>query len=559
MVNNWWKRAVVYQIYPRSFRDSNGDGIGDLRGITEKLDYLETLGVNVVWLSPVYRSPMDDNGYDISDYYHVDPCFGTDEDMDTLIREAGKRGIRIVMDLVVNHCSDEHEWFQKAKADPEGEYGKYFYIRKGNDGGPPNNWRSIFGGSAWEPLGDTPYYYLHLFTKKQVDLNWENPTLREEIYRMVNWWLDKGIAGFRLDAITYLKKEEGLPSYPADGADGLVSVCHGSLNRPGIEVFLRELKDRTYGRVNAMTVGETAGVSDEELIRFISEDDGYFSMIFDFSYCELNLIPPNNFWYETREWTPDELKGRMFHSHALAGDKGWLGVCMENHDQARSVDHYLPPEGRNFYGASMLAVMYLMLRGTPFIYQGQELGMRNCPFPSIGEYDDCSSVNQYHRAIAEGYSPKQALKFVQDQSRDNARTPFQWDDSENAGFTDGRPWLRVNDNYREINAARESEDGHSLLAWYRELIRLRRDSEYSDLLCCGSIRPMYEETENVVSYLREYEGRRLLVVCNYQNREQCLEPGCEVKHVVKDNYGSVVFKDGILSLRPFEAAVLAVR
>ena len=275
MKQNWWKKSIVYQIYPRSFYDSNGDGIGDLKGITQKLDYLETLGVDVLWLCPVYCSPMDDNGYDISDYYHVDPRFGTDEEMDELIQEAARRGIKIMLDMVVNHCSDEHEWFQKALKDPEGKYGKYFYIRKGIDGQPPNNWRSIFGGSAWEKIPGTSYYYLHLFTKKQVDLNWENEELREEIYSMMNWWLDKGIAGFRMDAITYLKKAEGLPSYKPDGEDGLVSVSYGSLNQKGIDKFLKELRNRTYGRT-IMTVGETAGVPDEEIEDFISLDHGIF-------------------------------------------------------------------------------------------------------------------------------------------------------------------------------------------------------------------------------------------------------------------------------------------
>lgn len=284
----WWKKAVVYQIYPRSFYDANGDGIGDLRGIIEKLDYIRDLGANVIWLCPVYKSPMDDNGYDIADYYHIDEAFGTDEDMDELIAEAKKRGIRIIMDLVVNHCSDEHKWFQKAKADPEGPYGKYFYIKKGIDGKAPNNWRSIFGGSAWEPIEGTDYYYLHIFTKKQPDLNWENKELREEIYKMVNWWLDKGIGGFRLDAITYLKKEAGLPSYPADGEDGLVSVAHGALNQPGIEALLREFRDRTYGRRETLTVGETAGLTPETLLSFISLEDGVFSMVFEFSWCSWN-------------------------------------------------------------------------------------------------------------------------------------------------------------------------------------------------------------------------------------------------------------------------------
>ena len=558
MEQNWWKKSIVYQIYPRSFYDSNGDGIGDLKGITQKLDYLETLGVDVLWLCPVYCSPMDDNGYDISDYYHVDPRFGTDEEMDELIQEAARRGIKIMLDMVVNHCSDEHEWFQKALKDPEGKYGKYFYIRKGIDGQPPNNWRSIFGGSAWEKIPGTSYYYLHLFTKKQVDLNWENEELREEIYSMMNWWLDKGIAGFRMDAITYLKKAEGLPSYKPDGEDGLVSVSYGSLNQKGIDKFLKELRNRTYGRT-IMTVGETAGVPDEEIEDFISLNHGYFSMIFEFSYCQIDLVGPNYFWYETRDWNPDELKACMFHSHRVAGEKGWMGVCMENHDQPRSIDHYLKPDGQNFYGASMLALLYLMLRGTPYIYQGEELGMRNCRYPEITDYDDCSTYNQYHRALNEGYTHEEAMEFVYRTSRDNSRTPFQWDDSENAGFSKGKPWLKVNENYREINAKEQEDNEDSLLNWYRKLISLRKKSEYAEILIEGSIVPVYEDVENLIGYMRIFGDEKLLILCNYQGQERKIALEESWKKMLAGNYGKLCQKgEKELLLRPYEAVILEI-
>jgi len=502
---------------------------------------------------------MDDNGYDISDYYHIDPCFGIDCDMDDLIQEARKRDIKIVMDLVINHCSDQHKWFQKAKADPECDYARYFYIKEGVSGGPPNNWRSIFGGSAWEPIEGSTYYYLHLFSKKQVDLNWENAKLREEIYSMINWWLDKGIAGFRLDAITYLKKVEGLPSFEADGADGLVSVSHGSLNRKGIEVFLKELKERTYGRCHAMTIGEAIGIPEEEFMHFISEEDGYFSMIFDFSFCDLNLNPPNNFWYEIKEWTPDELKDRMFHSHRLADEEGWLRVCMENHDQPHWIDHYLPPEGRNYYGATMLAAMFLMLRGTPYIYQGQELVMRNCAFTSIDDYDDCSTKNQYHRAVQEGYNREEAMRFIHAQSRDNARRPFQWDDSDYAGFTAGTPWIKVNENYKEVNARREQLDSHSVLAWYKELIALRRYSKYSKILTEGSMIPVFCDVENLVGYKRVQKEDCLTVLCNYQNREQKINLGKPIKMVIKGKYSMGQIYGNLIRLRPYEAIILEMR
>ena len=507
----WWKKAVVYQIYPRSFYDANGDGIGDLRGIIEKLDYIRDLGANVIWLCPVYKSPMDDNGYDIADYYHIDEAFGTDEDMDELIAEAKKRGIRIIMDLVVNHCSDEHKWFQKAKADPEGPYGKYFYIKKGIDGKAPNNWRSIFGGSAWEPIEGTDYYYLHIFTKKQPDLNWENKELREEIYKMVNWWLDKGIGGFRLDAITYLKKEEGLPSYPADGEDGLVSVAHGALNQPGIEALLREFRDRTYGRRETLTVGETAGLTPETLLSFISLEDGVFSMVFEFSWCQLELKGPNYFWYDRQEWTPEDLKRELFSSHEMAGDRGWFGVCTENHDQPRSIDHYLPREGRNYYGATMLASMYLLLRGTPYVYQGQEIGMTNIYPETIDGYEDVQTINQYHH-FATHKSEKKRMQRIYWGSRDSARTPVQWSDAPNAGFTTGTPWFAVNENYPKINVAAQEDDPDSLLNFYREALRLRHELP---VVRYGTFRQYYPLSNKLFVYERRAKRERLLVICSY--------------------------------------------
>ena len=574
MRNYWWQGSVVYQIYPRSFMDSNGDGIGDIPGITSKLDYIRDLGADVIWLSPVCCSPMEDNGYDISDYDHIDPVYGTDEDFDLLLSEAKARGIRVVMDMVVNHCSSRHRWFQEALKDPEGRFGKYFYIRKGiparadgdaacDPGGqkllPPNNWRSIFGGSAWEPISGTEYYYLHLFTKGQPDLNWENPELRDEICVMMNRYLEKGVAGFRMDAVTYLKKEEGLPSYPPDAEDGLVSCKYGALNKPGLVGILKELRDRTYGR-NLLTVGEAEGVGGDKITEFTGLRDGVFSMIFDFSFCQLNLSGPNFFWYRPRKWSVEELKAAFLGAHAQA-EGCWLGLCMENHDQPRSIDHYLPEEGRNFYGASMLAMFHLFRRGTPFIYQGEELGMRNIRLPDIAAYDDVSSKNQYARAVAEGFSPEEALSFIHDMSRDNARTPFQWDGSPNAGFTaaDARPWLPVNPDFENVNAARESEDPSSLLIWYRKLISLRKGSE---TLIYGGLSGLFEDAEGVVSYLRSYEGETIAVLCCWQDREAAadlgrygLSPGM----LLADNYGGMEESGGVVRLRPFEALAMTVR
>ena len=554
----WWKKAVVYQIYPRSFYDANGDGIGDLRGIIEKLDYIRDLGANVIWLCPVYKSPMDDNGYDIADYYHIDEAFGTDEDMDELIAEAKKRGIRIIMDLVVNHCSDEHKWFQKAKADPEGPYGKYFYIKKGIDGKAPNNWRSIFGGSAWEPIEGTDYYYLHIFTKKQPDLNWENKELREEIYKMVNWWLDKGIGGFRLDAITYLKKEAGLPSYPADGEDGLVSVAHGALNQPGIEALLREFRDRTYGRRETLTVGETAGLTPETLLSFISLEDGVFSMVFEFSWCQLELKGPNYFWYDRQEWTPEDLKRELFSSHEMAGDRGWFGVCTENHDQPRSIDHYLPREGRNYYGATMLASMYLLLRGTPYVYQGQEIGMENVEFQSISEVDDISTLDEYQVALDAGLTPDAALKAVNRVSRDNARTPFQWDASANAGFTTGTPWLKVNRNYTKINLESQKNDPDSVYQYYRRLLALRKDPAYSKTVVYGDLLPVFEDQDRVMAYYRKSADQTLLVIGNYKTQPQTLTLPSKIKNIVLNNLPQLKADGNEITLEGYQAVVLEI-
>lgn len=554
MMRFQWQEDIVYQIYPRSFMDSNGDGIGDISGITSKLDYLKGLGVTAVWLCPVCCSPMADNGYDISDYDHIDPVFGSDEDFDELISEAGKRGIRIIMDMVLNHCSSEHQWFREAMKDPGGKYGKYFYIEKGifENGTlmPPNNWRSFFGGSAWERIPGTDSFYLHLFAKGQPDLNWENLELREEIYAMMNRWIKKGVAGFRMDAISYLKKEEGLPSYPADAEDGMVSVKYGTLNKPGIIDILKEMRDRTFGR-SLLTVGEAVGVTGDEMMDFIGLDDGAFSMIFDFSFSELNMKAPNHFWYDTRAWSVEELKEKLFGTNE-ATRNAWLGTCLECHDAPRSIDHYLPEEGRNYYGASMLAMFNLFRRGTPYIYQGEEIGMRNIRLASIDEYDDVSTKNQYQIALDAGYDSKTAMEFIYDMSRDNSRTPFQWNHLENAGFTDPgvHPWLPVHPNYTEVNADDEAADPASLLCWYKHLIAIRKNS---DILKFGDLEPENRDKKGIVSFRRSFMGKTFLVVLNWQNSETVLEYEGKKLQFIADNYGEIKTDNDKLCLRPFEA------
>lgn len=550
----WWQNAVMYQIYPKSFQDSNGDGIGDLKGIIRRLDYLEKLGIDAVWLSPVNASPMRDNGYDISDYYTIDPSFGSNEDMYQLIDEAKKRGIRIIMDLVVNHCSNQHKWFQKALENPEGEYGDYFYFRKGNKAEPPNNWRSIFGGSAWEKIPNSDYYYLHIFAKEQVDLNWENPRLREEIYQMMNFWLEKGISGFRLDAITYIKKEEGLPSFEADADDGMVSVKYGALNRPGIEVFLKEMKEKTYGKYDSFTVGEVAGAEGKEMLPFISLEDGFFSSIFEISHVQMDLVGPNYFWCEGREWDVDEMRDMLFQSQLSIQPKGWLANAIENHDMPRAVDYLLKEDGRNFYGASMLAALYLYMRGTPFIYQGQEIGMRNFGFERIEDYDDCSSINQYYYAIQKGFSQEEALEFIKSKSRDNTRYPISWNNEKNAGFTDGKPWLPINPNYTQINIEAQERDEKSLLSFYRKLIALKKDEKYNEILAIGDMKPILEEYHNIFAYERRMKERKVIVICNYQGKS------CKIKtehmgKVLLNNYDSVEMEQDFIVLKPYQVLV----
>ena len=415
----WWQDKVAYQIYPKSFYDTNGDGIGDLPGIIEKLDYLKELGVDIVWLSPCYRSPLADQGYDISDYYDIDPRFGTMEDMDRLIAEAKKRDMYIVMDLVVNHCSDEHEWFKKACKDPDGKYGRFFYLRDKEDGKLPTNWRSYFGGSVWEDLPGTNKQYLHVFHKKQPDLNWENPELREEVYKNINWWLDKGLGGFRIDAIINIKKALPMHDYEPDREDGLCSINKMLEEATGIGEFLGEMRDRTFKPHDAFSVGEVFNAKDEELPDFIG-NNGYFSSMFDFN--ETIFGGSEKGWYDCKEITPDDYKRCCFETQAKMGDFGFVSNIIENHDEPRGVSHYIPEGDCCDTSKKMLAALNFMLRGLPFIYQGQELGMENIPFKSIDEVDDISTLDEYKVALDAGLTPEAALKAVARRSRDNART-----------------------------------------------------------------------------------------------------------------------------------------
>ena len=512
MQKKWWHDKVAYQIYPKSFCDTNGDGIGDLRGIISKLDYLKELGVDIIWLSPIYKSPFVDQGYDISDYYAIAEEFGTMEEFNELLAEAKKRDMYLIMDLVVNHCSDKHEWFQKALADPDGPYADYFYFRKGKNGNPPSNYRSYFGGNCWEPVPGSDKYYFHMFAKEQPDLNWENPKLREEIYRMINWWLDKGLAGFRIDAIINIKKDLAFPDMEPDGDDGLASCWRMVENVEGVDALLEDLKNHTFAPKDAFTVGEVFNIGVEDLPDFIGEN-GHFSTIFDFSAHMLS--DGEHGWYDAPPISFDAWKKAITDSQMRVQNVGFEANIIENHDEPRGVSRFLPDYAQNADGAKMLGTVSVLLRGIPFIYQGQEIGMQNARFNSVDEFDDISTKDQYRMAREAGLSDAEALAVCSVMSRDNARTPMQWKDAPQAGFTSGTPWLKVNDNYPVINVEKEEEQPDSVLHYYRKLIALRKSGEYRELFTYGKFEPAYENADHVMAYYRILQGRRVLVAANF--------------------------------------------
>lgn len=557
MEKKWWHGKIAYQIYPKSFQDTNGDGIGDIPGIIKHLDYLKSLGIGILWISPVYVSPCADQGYDIADYYQIDPMFGTMEDMEQLIREAEKRNIKILMDLVVNHCSDEHEWFQKACADPEGEYGKYFYFAKKENGKLPCNWRSYFGGSVWEQVPGTDWYYFHAFHKKQPDLNWENPKLREEIYKMMNWWLDKGLGGFRIDAIINIKKPLPFRDYPADRSDGLCDMGEVLQHAYGIGEFLGEMQEKTFRVYDAFSVGEVFNEKEDELKDFMGEN-GYFSSIFDFSQTVEGKSAKG--WYDNVVPDIDAYKSCCFKSQRKAEGIGFYSTIIENHDEPRGVSYYLPRAARNEMGKKLLAAEYFLLKGIPFIYQGQELGMENVARTSIEEVEDVSSKAEYAECIRIGMSPEEAMKAVNQYSRDNGRTPFQWDDTENAGFTTGTPWLKVNPNYIRINAKKQEEDKDSVLNFYRQLAALRRNPTYQDTLTYGKTDPFLEEEHGIMAYFRRGQRQDILVLGNFLEEEKKIEIPELLKkseEVLLSN-AEVVWEDGLVLLKPFQVVVLSL-
>ena len=551
MEKDWWKGKVAYQIYPKSFKDSNGDGVGDLKGITEKLDYLQDLGIDILWLSPIYKSPFIDQGYDISDYYAIDPIFGTMEDMEELIAEGKKRGISIIMDLVVNHCSSHHEWFQKALADPDGPYADYFYFIESDK--EPNNWESYFGGSVWEPVPGTNKYYLHSFHKDQPDLNWQNPVVREEIYKMINWWLDKGIAGFRIDAIINIKKDLEWRSLPSDRDNGLVPVPESLVNAQPIEPFLKELKERTFAKYNAFTVGEVFNETDEELHFFIGKD-GVFSSIFDFKQTMLGQEGKG--WFDHSLPTADELKESIFQAHERADSIGVLSTIIENHDEPRGVSHYIAEGPVNDTSKKALGTIQILRKGIPFIYQGQEIGMENQVFESVEDFDDIATINGYHVAKEAGLSEEEALAAIAKYSRDNARTPMQWSAEPGLGFSDGSAWLISPKPNVAINVEDQEKDPNSILNYYRQLTALYRHPLYGNTIRFGDMIPAYRDRENIIAFERRGD-KRLLVVSNFQNRQASLELPAPIKTVVLNNTAGL-FQEGdqVLELTPYQTVVL---
>ena len=570
----WWQKEVGYQIYPRSFYDSNNDGIGDLNGITAKLDYLKELGITLIWVCPIFKSPMDDNGYDISDYYDVNPEFGTKEDLERLIKEAEKRGIKIILDLVINHTSDEHEWFLEALKNPESKYRNYYIFKRGKNGLPPTNWRSHFGGPAWEKVegeadeNGNEMYYLHLFTKKQPDLNWENPEVREELYKMVNYWLEKGIAGFRVDAINSIKKDENYLNLPVDGADGLAYNVKYTLNQPGIEEFLSELAKETFKKYNCMTVAETPMLEYERYNDFIGED-GFFSMIFDFSYADLDMTK-GGFYYSLRDIPTIELRNAIFESQLTQQKYGWGAPFLENHDLPRSLNKFFG-EKANETNAKLLGNVFFFLRGTPFIYQGQEIGMNNFVRNDISEFDDIASKDQYQRALGEKFSTEEALYFVNKRSRDNSRTPMQWGNSKNAGFSENeniKSWIKLTGSQAVTNVKNQLNDEKSIFAHYKKMIDLRQNGKYSDCLIYGEFIPVPLENEKIIAYVRKYGNQKILCINNFSELKQGVklndiakvlgEKEITLGEILINNFDKIGKDDKKLNLEGFQSLLVEI-
>ena len=555
MGKKWWHDKVAYQIYPKSFLDTNGDGIGDLRGIISKLDYLKKLGIDIIWLSPIYKSPFVDQGYDIADYYAIAEEFGTMEEFDELLAEAKKRDMHIIMDLVINHCSDKHEWFQKALADPDGAFADYFYFRKGKNGNPPSNYRSYFGGSCWEKVPGTDKYYFHMFAKEQPDLNWENPKLRQELYKMINWWLEKGLSGFRIDAIINIKKDLNFPDFAPDGKDGLASCWKMVENVDGVGKLLEDLKKSTFEKYDAFTVGEVFNMKPDELPEFIGET-GHFSTIFDFSAH--TLTDGEHGWYDAPKLEFAKWRATIIQAQLETQKYGFKANIIENHDEPRGASRFLPSYAQTPDGIKMLGTISLLLRGIPFIYQGQEIGMRNAKWSSMEEFNDISTKDQYHTAREAGLSDQEALEVCSRMSRDNARTPMQWTSGENGGFTKGTPWLKVNPLFKDVNVEAQEQDPDSVLNYYRKLVALRKSDELKEVFTYGEFLPEYENVDGVMAFYRKDEFKCILVAANFGKDAATIKLKSEIERVWLSNRidGTVDCEKDSLNLRSCEVVVL---
>lgn len=553
MEKKWWKECVVYQIYPRSFKDSNGDGIGDLKGIIEKLDYLNYLGIDVIWLSPVYKSPNDDNGYDISDYQNIMDEFGTMKDFDELLRECHKRNIKIMMDLVVNHTSDEHSWFMESKKSKNNEYRDYYVWKEGINGQPPNNWGSVFSGPAWQYDEETQMYYLHLFSKKQPYLNWENPKLRNEIYSMMKWWLDKGVDGFRMDVINFISKDQNFPN----GENGDFGPY--AMNGPRIHEFLKEMKQMVLKEKDLITVGEMPGVTVEQGNLYTGKDRDELNMVFQFEHMDIGNGEFGK-WHKN-SFKLTELKRIMTKWQKGLENNGWNSLYWNNHDQPRVVSRFGDDKKYWNKSAKMLATCLHMMQGTPYIYQGEEIGMTNVAFEKLSDYKDIEILNAYEDLVVKkGRSHEEMMQGIYDRGRDNARTPMQWNDSENGGFTLGTPWIKVNPNYKSINVEEEINNEDSILNYYKKLIKIRKDNE---IVVYGKYDLLLEESEEIYSYMRTLNNERLLVICSFSKEETTFNLPSEVEYNSKKlligNYDVCIDEQlENIKLRPYECRVYII-
>lgn len=549
MKKTWWKESVVYQIYPRSFMDSNNDGIGDIRGVIEKLDYLKYLGIDIIWLSPVYKSPNDDNGYDISDYEDIMSEFGSMKDFDELLKKAHDKNIKILMDLVVNHSSDEHRWFIESKKSKDNKYRDYYIWSDPKDGKEPNNWKAFFGGSVWQYDEESKQYYLHLFSKKQPDLNWENENMRNDIYSMMKFWIDKGVDGFRMDVCNLYSKSSDMRDVDENGAEGIY------INGPKIHDYLKEMNKEVFSKYDIMTVGEAPGVSTKHARDYVGEDRDELNMLFHF---ELMDLPNQSDKFYKKEYNLIDIKNIFMKWYEGLHNIGWNSLFMNNHDQPRMVSRFGNDKNYRVESAKMLATLIHTFSGTPYIYQGEEIGMTNVEFENINDYRDIETLNYYNEKI-QNEDPKDVLERIKKTSRDNARTPMQWDDSLNAGFSKKTPWINVNENYKEINTKKSLEDKNSIFYYYKDLIKLRHENE---TIVYGDVKLIYPDDENIFAYERNLNGKNILVVLNFYENNVIFKIPDLLKQkklkIMLTNYNDKLVENDNIKLRPYEAIVYEV-